>query len=273
MTFRASVVLFETPQEELENIVLSLLRCQHLEAIDLVDNSSAPIKDFDFLRNSKVNYIFNGKNLGYGRGHNVSISQTLGSKASHHLVINADVEIISKDIDHLYEVMVANSNVGLLMPNVIYPDGQRQYLCKFCPSPIDLFGRLVLPRSLALKWLRKFDMRDFNFDWPTFVPYLSGCFMFLSAKALAEVGAFDARFFLYPEDIDLSRRIAYRYEALFYPDVTITHRHDAASKKSFKMMVIHIREIIKYFNKWGWIFDKKRRVLNRRCGENIPLKI
>ena len=273
MTFRVSIVLFGTPLEELENIVISLLKCQHLEAIDLVDNSCDPLKEFDCFRDPKVNYIFNDKNLGYGRAHNISISQTLASSASHHLVINADVEVIPEDMDRIYEVMVANSNVGLLMPKVTYPGGQTQYLCKFCPSPFDLFARLVLPRSLVFKWLRKFDMRDFNFNRPTFVPYLSGCFMFLSAKALEEVGSFDERFFLYPEDIDLSRRVAYRYEAVFYPDVTISHRHDAASKRSIKLMAIHIWEIIKYFNKWGWIFDRNRRVLNKRCGENIPLKI
>lgn len=272
MTFRASVVLFNTPPEELENVVISLLKCEFLEAIDLIDNSSAPLKESYFLVEDKVNYIFNGENLGYGRAHNLSISQSLGSQASHHLVINADVEFSSEDIDHLYEVMVANSNVGLLMPNVTYPNGHKQYLCKFCPSPIDLIARLILPRSFALKWLRKFDMRDVDFNGPTFVPYLSGCFMFLSAKVLAEVGGFDERFFLYPEDIDLSRRVAYRYESIFYPSVTVSHRHDAASKKSFSLMVIHIREIIKYFNKWGWIFDKNRKGLNRRCGESIALK-
>ena len=74
MTFRASVVLFNTPPEELENVVISLLKCEFLEAIDLIDNSSAPLEESCFLVEDKVNYIFNGENLGYGRAHNLSIS-------------------------------------------------------------------------------------------------------------------------------------------------------------------------------------------------------
>ena len=272
MTFRASVVLFNTPPEELENVVISLLKCEFLDGIDLIDNSSAPLKEGYFLDEDKVNYIFNGENLGYGRGHNISISKTCASKSTHHLVINADVDFSPSDIDHLYQVLVSNLGVGLLMPKVTYPNGQKQALCKRCPSPIDMLARLLFPRTFAPRWVREFDMRDYEFQSPTFVPYLSGCFMFLSTRVLAEVGMFDERFFLYPEDVDLSRRIAFSSNALFYPDVTITHRHDAASKKSFKLLIIQMVEFIKYFNKWGWVFDRKRKYLNKRCGEEVYLQ-
>jgi GT2 family glycosyltransferase len=272
MTFRASVVLFNTPPEELENVIISLLKCEFLEAIDIIDNSSAPLEESCFLVEDKVNYIFNGENLGYGRAHNIAISSTCESKSTHHLVINADVDFNPSDIDHLYEVMATNSNVGLLMPKVIYPNGQKQPLCKRCPSPIDMLARLLFPSSFAPKWVREFDMRDYEFQSPTFIPYLSGCFMFLSTEVLSEVGMFDERFFLYPEDVDLSRRIAFRYDAVFYPDVTIAHRHDAASKKSFSLLITQMVEFIKYFNKWGWVFDGKRKYLNKRCGEEVYLQ-
>jgi len=42
------------------------------------------------------------------------------------------------------------------------------------------------------------------------------------------------------------------------------HEHAASSKKSLSMMWVHIYNIIKYFNKWGWIFDRSRRALNKK---------
>ena len=57
------------------------------------------------------------------------------------------------------------------------------------------------------------------------VPYLQGSFMFLRTKALKEVGLFYERFFMYPEDIDITRRMHKKYKTIFYPEVSIHHEH------------------------------------------------
>jgi GT2 family glycosyltransferase len=93
--------------------------------------------------------------------------------------------------------------------------------------------------------------------------------MFLRTEALEEVGLFDERFFMYPEDIDLTRRIHSKYRTVFYPDVSIIHHHAKDSYESIKMLKIHIVNIIKYFNKWGWIFDKDRRVINKETIDQL----
>jgi GT2 family glycosyltransferase len=95
------------------------------------------------------------------------------------------------------------------------------------------------------------------------VPYLSGCFMFLRTEALKDVGLFDERFFMYPEDIDLTRRIHGKFRTVFFPEVSIIHHHAQSSYLNFRMLLIHIENMIKYFNKWGWIFDKERKKINR----------
>lgn len=73
---------------------------------------------------------------------------------------------------------------------------------------------------------------------------------------------------MYGEDIDLSRRIHDRYKTMYYPGVTIVHDHQQASYHNAKMLRIHIANIIKYFNKWGWFFDRQRRIVNRHCLNN-----
>ena len=94
------------------------------------------------------------------------------------------------------------------------------------------------------------------------VPFLSGCFMLLKIKALKQVGIFDESFFMYGEDIDLSRRIHTEYKTLFFPGAHVVHDYAKASYKSTKMLLIHMINIARYFNKWGWIFDSERKKVN-----------
>ena len=74
---------------------------------------------------------------------------------------------------------------------------------------------------------------------------------------------FDERFFMYPEDIDITRRMHSKYRTMYWPNVSVVHAHRAASYKSTRMLKIHIVNMVKYFNKWGWFFDSERRKVNR----------
>jgi len=101
------------------------------------------------------------------------------------------------------------------------------------------------------------------------IPYLSGCFMLFRVSALRTVGLFDERFFMYPEDIDITRRMHTEYRTVFYPAATIVHDHARESYKSKRALWIHITNLIKYFNKWGWIRDPERSRINRETLRQI----
>jgi GT2 family glycosyltransferase len=87
--------------------------------------------------------------------------------------------------------------------------------------------------------------------------------MFLRTEALTKIGLFDERFFMYPEDIDLTRRIHKEYRTVMYPYAEVIHAHAVESYHSKKMLWIHISNMIKYFNKWGWFFDNERKKINQ----------
>jgi hypothetical protein len=87
--------------------------------------------------------------------------------------------------------------------------------------------------------------------------------MFLRTSVLADVGMFDPRFFMYLEDFDLVRRIHAKYKTIFLPSVKVIHEYAKGSYKNRKLMIYHIKSAIKYFNKYGWIFDFHRRKINQ----------
>lgn len=265
-----SIVLYKNTFEEIEQMVRTLRKTDTVENIYLIDNSPTSINK---LKNLEADYFFNNKNLGYGAAHNIAIRKSLKQFADYHLVINPDIAFEPDILNKIEAFMNNNTSIGHLMPKVFYPDGQIQYLCKLIPTPFDLIFRRFLPVKWTEKQTEKFELRDSGYNKIMDVPYLSGCFMFLRVKALEEVGLFDERFFMYPEDIDLTRRIHEKYRTVFYPEVSVIHNHAQGSYKNFRMLWIHSWNMIKYFNKWGWIFDFERNRVNKDIIQNLDIKI
>lgn len=223
---------------------------------------------------NKYNFITyqNNINNGYGAGHNIGMRQAIESNAVFHVVLNPDIYWEGDVISEIAAFMTQHDDVGQVMPKVFYPDGRLQYLCKLCPSPIDLIFKRFLPGKWMENRLEKFQLKFTDYSIPMDVPYLSGCFMFFRVEALKKVGLFDERFFMYPEDIDITRRMHREYKTMFYPEVTIIHDHAAASYQSRKMLKIHMINMIRYFNKWGWFWDSERRKMNQRLLTELNYK-
>lgn len=206
-----------------------------------------------------------GRNLGYGAGHNLAVSSLSSVGAPYHLILNPDIQMPNGSLAGLAAVMDAMPQVGLLMPRVLYPDGSIQYLCKLLPTPLDLVLRRFA--GWPFQWLfadrrTRYDMKEFDYSRPVYVPVLSGCFMFARRSVLEFIGGFDERFFLYMEDTDLCRRIGDVSRLLFWPWTTVTHSHAQGSYKSLTMLRLHVRAAVAYFNKWGWWRDPVREARN-----------
>lgn len=264
-TVSASIVLYKSSTETRKSI-LDFLNTNLLVQLFLVDNSPTSQLEnelADLLIDKRVTYIFNNKNLGYGAGHNVAIRQILNI-STYHLVLNPDVSFEKGTIEKLVDFAEKNTGIGLLTPKVLYPNGTVQYVCKLLPTPFDLLFRRFLPISFTKKRMEIFELHKSGYDRIFQAPYIHGCFMFIRTAALKKVGLFDERFFMYPEDIDLTRRIHQHYKTVFYPEVEIVHTHARESYKTFKLLYIHIINMIKYFNKWGWFFDDERKRVNKK---------
>ena len=257
----ASIVTYFPKDREL-SIVIDCALNSSIDLIYVIDNTPN-----DYLRtienkSSKIHYIHN-ENTGYGSAHNIAIRDAMKKSATYHVVLNPDIEFKPGTIEALSKYMDNNPTVGQVMPKVVYPNGELQYLCKMIPTPIDLIFKRFLPKNFFKERAARFQLKFTGYNTEMNVPYLSGCFMFFRVSALREVGLFDERFFMYPEDIDITRRMHALYKTMFYPAVTVVHNHAAESYKSKKMLKVHIINMIKYFNKWGWLFDKERRTVNR----------
>ncbi|MEE0978385.1 MAG: glycosyltransferase family 2 protein, partial [Muribaculaceae bacterium] len=262
-----SLVTYHTSLEELQ-VCLNSLNNPLVKRIFVVDNSAMPEIEQFCAPLQNVEYIQN-TNTGYGTGHNIAMRKALKLNPDYHLILNTDVYFKPEILNELTDYLNQNPDVGQLQPRLTYPDGRLQYSVRMLPSPIDVFARRFLPSSWVEKRTDRYILADLDHSSIQNIPFHQGSFMLLRASALKEVGLFDERFFLYTEDIDLTRRVHARYKTIYYPYATVIHSHRQESYKNFRLMMVHSMNMIRYFNKWGWLFDNQRKQWNNHLDNLI----
>jgi len=264
-----SIVVYKSEGAQLKKAAQSFLNSSLNVKLYILDNSPTDqLKQV--LTGLDVEYFFNGRNRGFGAAHNQVLTQVV-DKSKYHLILNPDVYFSSTTLEKLFSFMENNAEVGLVMPKVLYPDGSLQYLCRLLPTPLDLLFRKFNNKALGawINRMSKYELRFTDYKKQIDAPFLSGCFMFTRTGVFKQAGIFDERFFMYFEDIDLSRRIRRLYRTVYYPQVEIYHGYARGSNKDAVLFKHLVHSGVRYFNKWGWFFDQERRSINKQTLKNL----
>jgi GT2 family glycosyltransferase len=269
-TLSISIVIFRPDLNVLRATLRSLRRAANaaseagkldLAMLDLIDNGSSDPATLDRVLDEQCGgvpflqcrVVRGHGNLGYGRGHNLSIH---ASEAQYHLVLNPDVELDFHALTEGLTFLEANPEVGLVAPEVSGPDGRREYLCRRYPSMFVLFLRGFAPASLQARFrepLDRYEMRDLIGDRVVKgILLASGCFMLARGGILRDSGGFSPRYFLYFEDYDLSLRLRRRTDIAYVPSVRIVHLGGDAASKGAHHTLLFVRSALTFFWTHGW---------------------
>ena len=260
----ASLVVYHNAKDDIKKVIDSYLGYSSTSILFVVDNS-ADTSLKELCKDSRIRYTFNDANIGFGAAHNLAFQKAYQLDSDYHILLNPDVYFDPSTIEGLLHKAASDPSIGLLMPKIVYPNGDTQHLCKLIPSPKDLILRRFIPSDTIKKKLEnRYELRFFSYNEEAEIPILSGCFMMIRTSVLKTVGGFDERYFMYLEDVDLCRRISDISRLVYYPKVSIVHNYEKGSYKNKKLLIYHVKSAIKYFNKWGWVFDSKRSKINKR---------
>lgn len=267
MNIVSSIVLYKHSYTELKDTLSSLINTSLINKIILVDNDSSDWAS-NFIH-EKIIYLKSDGNFGFGYGHNLAIKRYL-KKSDFFLICNPDIIFELEEFETLVDFAKTRSE-GLFLPKIVYENGDNQYGARLLPSPMNLFARRF-SKKIASKLDQQYLLQEYTIQKPIFVPYLSGCFMLFRSECLNKLNGFDERFFMYMEDIDISRRCAEVFGTLYCPQFSIIHMHEQASYKSSILLKAHLRSAFLYFCKWGWLYDSKRKILNEKCVKSINMQ-
>lgn len=256
----ASIVLYKHKYLDIKQTLNSLISSALIAKIILVDNDNSDWASS--FEHEKVKYIKSEGNFGFGHGHNLAV-KNFAAQSDFFLICNPDIVFDTLEFKKLVDFAKSRQE-GLFLPKITYENGENQYGARLLPSPLNLFARRFSPK-FSEKLDQSFLLKDFNLSKPIFVPYLHGCFMLFRSSVLLELNGFDERYFMYMEDVDLSRRCAETFGNVYYPLAQVMHLHEQGSYKNKILLKAHLKSAWQYFNKWGWLYDNNRLSLNKKC--------
>jgi len=254
-----TIVTYKTDLHLLKKALQSVIEDCFDAYLIIVDNNSGKVY-FDALKENlhdfNVNLYSTKKNGGYGYGHNYAEKHCPPSR--FHLVMNADIVVHKGSLIRMLDYMKKNSDISILSPKVLNPDGSLQYLNKREPTVIDIILRRLVVGFLAKinffqRRMHYYEMRDIGYDTNYNLTLASGCFMLFDRKSFIKAKGFDEVFFMYFEDFDLSKRIIeFGGRIAYFSDSQVTHYWERSSSKNFFLFMSLIKSSIIYFNRWGW---------------------
>jgi GT2 family glycosyltransferase len=156
-------------------------------AVTVIDNSSLP-EVAAVCAEAGVRYIDSGANLGFGSAVNMALSHRLLPGADV-LLLNPDARIGREQLDALQGALRSAPDLASVGPEQVDEGGRVAPVEWVFPSPLHA-------------WLEALGLARLE-GGPRFV---IGSILMLRAEALAQVGGFDERFFLYAEETDWAFR-------------------------------------------------------------------
>ena len=235
--------------------------------IYLIDNSEVSeisLADFEDQQRqagslgAELRLLHGHGNVGYGAAHNLIINNL---DTDFHLMLNPDVVLNKLFLSEGLNYLIDHNDVALAVPMASHENGDRQFLCKRYPSILTLFVRGFLPRNLHklfTKRLASYEMCDLHAEQINDdIPIASGCCMLSRSSALTAINGFDARYFLYFEDFDLSLRIRQQGRIAYLPAMKIVHGGGYAARKGYSHISMFVHSAIRFFATHGWRWFKQ----------------
>lgn len=195
-----------------------------------------------------VKFIVNLTNNGYSRANNQGWAICKGDFV---LFLNPDTLVPENALRQCLDYLGKNMHVGGLGVRMVnqagrfLPESKRAF-----PSPLIAFFKLsglsaLFPRSA---FLNRYALGNLNDRDNHRVEVLAGAFFMTRKTILDRLKGFDERFFMYGEDVDLSRRIIeLGYENHYLGSVTILHYKGASTNKQGRLYNHYFYESMKLF--------------------------
>lgn len=245
--------------EEIQFFFNSLDVCVNVD-IEVIISSNSQYSQSEQIRLSKTfdnaMWIFNPKNGGFAYAMNRGLEIANGDFL---IIANPDVRIIS-GFDEIISFFNNNEQIGAIAPKIINVEGILQdsfrnyisignFISRF-------FKRIITGKQVVLD-------KSYFLDKIQTVDWLIGAFIMIRKEVYLQVGGLDENYFLYCEDMDWCTSIrAKGYEIVYYPEAVINYEGTRSARKSFKYQRIFLKSLFRYWRKFGFINQYKRKNIN-----------
>lgn len=220
--------------------------------IIVVDNASADgtpamlRTEFPF-----VQLIANDQNRGFTAANNQGLAASLGR---YLLLLNPDTELVGSALTAMVAYLDAHPEVGVLGPQLRFPDGRIQPSRRRFPTLATAF----VESTVVQQWwpdnriLRRYYLADTPDDVIQPVDWLVGACLLVHRQVVDQVGGLDEGFFMYSEEMDWCRRIKDAgWQIVYLPTATVIHHEGKSSGQVVAARHIYFQSSkVRYFQKY-----------------------
>jgi N-acetylglucosaminyl-diphospho-decaprenol L-rhamnosyltransferase len=176
-----------------------------------------------------VKLIAHDQNVGFAAGNNLALRHLdLGdeTRPRHVLFLNPDTRVLGDALGRMVHFLEATPKAGAAGARLVHGDGSFQHSAFAFPDLPQIFFDFfpLHHRLLDSKLNGRYPRQWYESGQPFVVDHPLGAALMVRARTLVQVGGFDARFFMYCEEIDLCRRIkAAGWQVFCVPQAEIVH--------------------------------------------------
>ncbi|HKP51784.1 MAG TPA: glycosyltransferase [Chloroflexia bacterium] len=170
-----------------------------------------------------VRLIALDRNLGFSGGNNTGIRASCGK---YLFLLNPDTIAHPGSISTLADYIEAHSEVGIVAPRLLNPDGTLQPSRRRFPT----LATALIESTPLQRWLPdaptlgRFYMLDKPDGETQEVDWVSGAALMCRREALMQAGLLDPGYFMFSEEVDLCRRVSNAgWRVVYLPEAVITH--------------------------------------------------
>ena len=198
--------------------------------------------------------IRNDENLGFGAACNQGAR---GSAADYLLFLNPDTRLMRNSISVPVRFMERSENqaIGVCSIPLIGEDGQVSRTCTRLPAPRHFFAKILGLDRLSPGRFPSHFMTEWDHAESRDVDHVIGAFYLIRRSLFERLSGFDARFFVYLEDLDLSYRVhAAGARVFFLTDASAYHKGGGTSERVKATRLFYaLRSRIQYgYKHFGW---------------------
>lgn len=173
----------------------------------VVDNGSKDESPILFSKDSRICYIYNNDNLGFGSANNIGAKF---AKGRYIFFLNSDTILRRNVVKEVFDFFNENHHLSIGALGILLEDSSGQFSLSF--------EQFFSVRSIVMNTLKRFSNR-FSYQLTkrsevvsnqyASVDYIIGADMFVEKITFDQLNGFNPKFFMFCEEEDLQRRMNY----------------------------------------------------------------
>lgn len=197
-----------------------------------------------------ITFIENTVNAGFPRANNQVIEKVRG-KNGHILLLNPDTEIRPGALTNMLAVFAERSDVGIVGPKLVNPDGSLQGSVRPFPELADF----VLYMLKLGRVIQSHQEGQHNYGKAGYVDQVMGAAFLIKNDVIRDIGLLDDDFFILFEEVDYAKRAkSAGWRSFYTPAATIMHVKAAS-----------FNQVVGFRRSWPWLKSSLRY-----AGKHLP---